>query len=56
MTAPFYFVPHNESFKRVKSLYSFKDMFWYVAGAYVLAGAFIGAVGTSISTGKHLKV
>lgn len=40
----------------VKSLYSFKDMFWYVAGAYVLAGAFIGAVGTSISTGKHLKV
>ena len=40
----------------VKSLYSFKDMFWYIAGAYVLAGAFIGAVGTSISTGKHLKV
>lgn len=40
----------------VKSLYSLKDMFWYVAGAYVLAGAFIGAVGTSISTGKHLKV
>ncbi|MGN0601372.1 MAG: permease-like cell division protein FtsX [Oscillospiraceae bacterium] len=40
----------------VKSLYSFKDMFWYVAGSYIIAGAFIGAVGTSISTGKHLKV
>lgn len=40
----------------MKSLYSFKDMFWYIAGSYVLVGAFIGAVGTSISTGKHLKV
>ena len=40
----------------IKSLYSFKDMFWYIAGAYIIAGAFIGAVGTSISTGKHLKV
>ena len=40
----------------IKSLYSFKQMFWYIAGAYVLAGAIIGAVGTSISTSKHLKV
>ena len=40
----------------IKSLYSFKDMFWYIAGAYVVAGALIGAIGTSISTGKHLKV
>ena len=40
----------------IKSLYSFDDMFWYIAGAYLIAGAFIGAVGTSISTGKHLKV
>ncbi len=51
----------NEDFKLwnilgVKSLYSFKDMLWPVAGAYTVAGAFIGAVGTSISIGKHLKV
>lgn len=40
----------------IKSLYSFKDMFWYVAGSYLVVGALIGAIGTSISTGKHLKV
>ena len=51
----------NDEFKLwnilgVKSLYSFKDMLWPVAGAYAVAGALIGAVGTSISIGKHLKV
>lgn len=51
----------NDDFKLwnilgVKSLYSFKDMLWPVAGAYAVAGALIGAVGTSISIGKHLKV
>lgn len=51
----------NDDFKLwnilgVKSLYSFKDMLWPVAGAYAVAGAIIGAVGTSISIGKHLKV
>lgn len=51
----------NEDFKiwnilGVKSLYSFKDIFWPVTIAYAIAGAFIGAVGTSISIGKHLKV
>ena len=40
----------------IKSLYSLNEIFWYIAGAYIIAGAFIGAVGTSISTGKHLKV
>lgn len=40
----------------VKSLYSFNDMFWPVAAAYAIAGALIGAIGTSISIGKHLKV
>ncbi len=51
----------NDDFKRwnilcVRNLYSFKSMFWQVAAAYAAAGALIGAVGTSISTGKHLKV
>lgn len=51
----------NDDFKLwnilgVKSLYSFKDIFWQVTVAYAIAGAFIGAVGTSISIGKHLKV
>ena len=51
----------NDDFKLwnilgVKSLYSFKDMLWPVAGAYAVAGALIGAIGTSISIGKHLKV
>lgn len=40
----------------VKSLYAFKDIVWYVAGAYVLSGAVIGAVGTTISTRKYVKV
>lgn len=51
----------NDDFKLwnilgVKNLYSFKDMFWHVTAAYAAAGALIGAIGTSISTGKHLKV
>ncbi|WP_124098594.1 permease-like cell division protein FtsX [Ruminococcus sp. Marseille-P6503] len=51
----------NDDFKLwnilgVKNLYSFKDMFWPVTIAYAAAGALIGAIGTSISAGKHLKV
>lgn len=51
----------NDDFKLwnilgVKNLYSFKDMFWPITIAYAAVGALIGAVGTSISTGKHLKV
>ncbi len=51
----------NDDFKLwnilgVKNLYSFKDMFWPITIAYAAAGALIGAVGTSISAGKHLKV
>lgn len=40
----------------VKSLYSFKDILWPVTAAYAIAGAVIGAAGTSLSIGKHLKV
>lgn len=40
----------------VRNLYSFKKLFWTVCGSYLAAGAIIGAVGTSISTGKHLNV
>lgn len=51
----------NDDFKLwnilgVKNLYSFDDMFWHVTIAYAVAGALIGALGTSISAGKHLKV
>lgn len=51
----------NDDFKLwnilgVKNLYSFKDMFWPITIAYAAAGALIGAIGTSISAGKHLKV
>ena len=51
----------NDDFKLwnilgVKNLYSFKDMFWPFTIAYAAVGALIGAVGTSISAGKHLKV
>ncbi len=38
------------------NIYSFDSMFWAVTISYLVAGAFIGAIGTSISTGKHLKV
>ena len=40
----------------VQNLYSFDDLFWPITIAYAVAGALIGAVGTSISAGKHLKV
>ncbi|MBQ6634314.1 MAG: permease-like cell division protein FtsX [Ruminococcus sp.] len=40
----------------VQNLYKFGDLYLYVALAYIGAGAIIGAIGTSISTGKHLKV
>ncbi|WP_294409224.1 permease-like cell division protein FtsX [uncultured Ruminococcus sp.] len=40
----------------MQNLYSFDDLLLPVSVSYLVAGAFIGAVGTSISTGKHLKV
>ena len=40
----------------MQNLYSFDSLFKVVAIAYAAAGAVIGAIGTSISTGKHLKV
>lgn len=40
----------------MQNLYSFDDLALYICGAYLIAGALIGALGTSISTGKHLKV
>lgn len=40
----------------MQNLYSFDSLFKTVAIAYAVAGAVIGAIGTSISTGKHLKV
>ncbi|MBR4555752.1 MAG: permease-like cell division protein FtsX [Ruminococcus sp.] len=51
----------NDDFKLwsvlgVNNLYSFDDLFMPVTIAYAVAGALIGAVGTSFSTGKHLKV
>ena len=51
----------NDDFKLwsilgVQNLYSFKSLLLPVAASYLIAGAVIGAVGTSISTGKHLKV
>ena len=40
----------------LNNIYSFDSMLIPVTVSYLVAGAFIGAVGTSISTGKHLKV
>lgn len=40
----------------LNNIYSFDSMFLPVTISYLVAGAFIGAIGTSISTGKHLKV
>lgn len=40
----------------MQSLYSFDELFFPVCVSYLAAGAVIGAVGTSISTGKHLQV
>lgn len=51
----------NDDFKLwnvlgVNNLYPFDELFVHVAVAYAIAGAVIGALGTSFSTGKHLKV
>lgn len=40
----------------VDNLYPFDKMSLKVTAAYLISGALIGAVGTSISAGKHLKV
>lgn len=40
----------------VDNLYPFSKMVVKVTASYLVSGAFIGAVGTSISAGKHLKV
>ncbi len=40
----------------INSLYSFKSIFLPVAVAYLVAGAVIGAIGTTISTSKYVKV
>jgi cell division transport system permease protein len=40
----------------VDNLYPFSKMAMKVTVAYLVSGAFIGAVGTSISASKHLKV
>ena len=40
----------------VDNLYPFSEMFVKVTASYLISGAIIGAVGTSISAGKHLKV
>lgn len=40
----------------ISNLYPFSKMLVQVTAAYLVSGAVIGAVGTSISAGKHLKV
>jgi cell division transport system permease protein len=40
----------------ISNLYPFAKMAIKVSAAYLISGAFIGAVGTSISAGRHLKV
>ncbi len=40
----------------IDNLYPFSKMALKVTAAYLVSGAFIGAVGTSISASKHLKV
>lgn len=40
----------------VSNLYPFSELFTRVAICYFAAGALIGALGTSFSTGRHLKV
>ncbi|MBR1393134.1 MAG: permease-like cell division protein FtsX [Ruminococcus sp.] len=51
----------NDDFKLwsvlgVSNLYPFDQLFVRIAIAYAATGALIGALGTSFSTGKHLKV
>ena len=40
----------------IDNLYPFAKMFVKVTASYLIAGAVIGALGTSISASKHLKV
>ncbi|SDA27662.1 cell division transport system permease protein [Ruminococcus sp. YE71] len=40
----------------IDNLYPFAKMFVKVTASYIIAGAVIGALGTSISASKHLKV
>jgi len=40
----------------ISNLYPFKDVIIPVSISYAVTGALIGALGTSFSTGKHLKV
>ena len=40
----------------ITSLYSYDSIVRYVATAYIVAGAVIGAIGTTISTSKYCKV
>lgn len=40
----------------MQKLYRFGELMFPVCVSYLAAGAAIGAIGTSISTGKHLKV
>jgi cell division transport system permease protein len=40
----------------IDNLYPFSAMFLRVTVSYLVAGALIGAIGTSISAGRHLKV
>jgi cell division transport system permease protein len=38
------------------NLIGFNDITWIVLAANCIAGAFLGAIGTIFSMGKHLKV
>lgn len=40
----------------ISNLYPFKELWVPVTVSYAVAGALIGAIGTSFSTGKHLRV
>lgn len=40
----------------IQNLYAFKDIALVLTISYLAAGSLIGAIGTSFSTGKHLKV
>lgn len=47
---------HVWSILGINSLYSFTDIFLPVAIAYLAVGAIIGAIGTTMSTSKYVKV
>lgn len=44
------------AFRSIGSLYHFSSISNYVTVSYLVAGTLIGALGTTISTGKYLKV